>query len=278
MGFSELIKQPQNQRRLMYLTVTVLACVPLLIPIGLPVPINSWTIEAYEKIDSLEPGTNVVISACIQIPAWPEIEGSVVAMMNHLFSKEGIKIVIVAFYADGPMGISLALPNVDLHGKEYGVDWVLLPYLSGGETALAGFAADISEMTKEDFYGTPLTELPLMDEINTLEDFDYAQLFMVGMSPGIEEHLRQWILPYGIETGAAAVGIALPWVQHYYAEGFTTGYVASVRGGAEYEILISRPGKAGAMIESLSVTHVFLILLIIAGNVKYFYDRSKGVV
>jgi hypothetical protein len=276
MGFSEILSQDINQRRLMYLTVTILACIPLLTPIGLPVPINSWTMEAYDKIDSLEPGSKVVVSACIQIPAWPEIEGSTIAMLNHLFSKEGIKIVIVSFYADGPMAITLALKNIDTHGKEYGVDWVHLPFLSGAETALAGFASDIKEMTKEDFFGTPLTELPLMDDINTLEDFDFAQLFMVGMSPGIEEHLRQWILPYGIETGAAAVGIALPWVQHYYAEGFTKGYVASVRGGAEYERLIKMPGKATAMTESLSATHVFLIILIIAGNAKYFYDRSKG--
>ena len=95
-------------------------------------------------------------------------------------------------------------------------------------------------------------------------------------TPGIEEHLRQWILPYGVETGVAAVGIALPWVQHYYAEGFTHGYLASVRGGAEYEIMLNRPGKATAMTESLSLTHIFLIVLVVVGNVLYFYRKSKG--
>jgi hypothetical protein len=276
MGFMEFIKNDMNQRRTMYFLVTIIATIPLLTPLGLPVPINTWTQQTYNAIEALPPGSKVIVSSCIQIPSWPEMEGPTVAILKHLFKKEGIKIVIASFYTDGPQGIILALNQIDTSSKTYGVDWVHLPYIAGVESALAGVGADIRKMTKVDFYNTPLDDLPLMKDINSIKDFDFGVLLLVGQTPGIEEHLRQWTYPYGLKITCMAVGIALPLVQQYYAQGLSDGYVASVRGGAEYEALLGSKGKATAATESLSATHIFLIVLVFIGNVQYLRKKYSG--
>jgi hypothetical protein len=58
-----------------------------------------------------------------------------------LFSKN-IKIVILTFTADGPLMINKILTAIDKHGKQYGTDYVVLPYIPGWESGMSAFAKD----------------------------------------------------------------------------------------------------------------------------------------
>lgn len=266
-----------NQRRLMYLVFTIVATLPLITPFGFPLTINPWTREAFEAIENLPKGSTILISSCIQTPPkGTEMEGPFLAVMRHLFTKPGIKFVFVSFYSDGPLAIEYAKTQIDMTTKVYGEEWVHLPYIAGTETALAAIGSNIRKTTSLDYYGTPVDSLPLMENLNGAEDFDFALLMLVGMTPGIEEHLRQWWYPYGLEFSAIAVGISIPYVQQYYAQGLCHGYLQSVRGGAEYEKMLGVTGVSTSATESLSATHIFVIALIIIGNGKYMYDKYMG--
>jgi hypothetical protein len=266
-----------NQRRLIYAVFTLVATVPLIVPMGLPLTVNHWTKKFYDSIENLPEGSTILISNCIQTPPkGTEMEGPFLAFMRHIFAKPGLKFVIVSFYSDGPLAVEYAKTQLDMSKKVYGTDWVHLPYIAGMESALNAIGADIRQTTSLDYYGTPIANLPLMKDLNKAEDFDFSVLMLVGMSPGIEEHLRQWWYPHHLEFSAIATGISIPYVQQYYAQGLCHGYLQSVRGGAEYEKMLGFSGVSTSATESLSATHIFTIALVLIGNGKFVYDKYRG--
>jgi hypothetical protein len=55
-----------------------------------------------------------------------------------------------------------------------------------------------------------------------------------------------------------------------------------MKGGAEYEVLVQKAGyskaymPAVAAMDSQSLAHVVILLLVVIGNVAYFATRRKG--
>ena len=52
------------------------------------------------------------------------------------------------------------------------------------------------------------------------------------------------------------------------------GILGGLRGGAEYEILINKPGASVAKMDSESISHLYIIALIIIGNIGYFATKK----
>jgi hypothetical protein len=62
----------------------------------------------------------------------------------------------------------------------------------------------------------------------------------------------------------------------YLASGQMHAMIGGLRGAAEYEQLIRRGGSGLRGMLAQTAAHVYVILMIIAGNVVYFLNRKKG--
>ena len=62
----------------------------------------------------------------------------------------------------------------------------------------------------------------------------------------------------------------------YVASGQLDALVAGLRGAAEYEKLIDRKGGGNRGMLAQSTAHLYVVVLIIIGNVAYFRSRRKG--
>ncbi len=264
----------RNQRRIMYFLLALLSTIPLLIPIGLPMTINDWTREAYEYVESVPAGSTVIVDVTIEMLAWNEVKGASVACMRQIFEKGDMKVLFVPVSADAPVAAIDLMNTIDMSELVYGENWVLLPFLSGGETAYAGVASNIRNMATSDFYGNPLDSLPMMDGLNSMDDFEVVVL--LSSAGGIEEIIRQWAIPYDKKPVPMMAGMLLTLAQHYYAEDYFNGLVPSIRGGAEYEKLTGNLGSATSYLDSLSLTHIYVIALFVVGNIVYFREKGKG--
>jgi hypothetical protein len=201
----------------------------------------------------------------------PDVEPIAVALFDHLFSK-GVKIVCTSYKNHGPMIIDKLTAPHAAKGKQYGVDYVSMGFLAGGETALAAWAQDIKKAFPKDWKGNDTSTMPILQGINSAADFD---MFVFFTDDSAEVWVRQ-IAQYKIPLIAAQLTVTAPQAEPYLQSGQLTGILVGLRGAAEYEILTGLPGKAAAGMDAQSMAHLLLIGFILLGNAAYFIRRSKG--
>jgi hypothetical protein len=54
------------------------------------------------------------------------------------------------------------------------------------------------------------------------------------------------------------------------------GFIGSARAAAEFESLINKPGEAAVTTDTLSTSHLWLVILIIIGNIGFILERSSS--
>jgi hypothetical protein len=59
----------------------------------------------------------------------------------------------------------------------------------------------------------------------------------------------------------------------FLSAGQMVGLLGGLKGAAEYEMLIDKPGMGQRGMDAQSVCHLVIILLVIAGNVGYFMRK-----
>jgi len=265
--------------RYVYMLTLLLVSLALLAPMGLPINVTDSTRKLYNSIEKLPAGGRVLIGSETLSGQWAEYGPVSTAILDHLFQKN-VKIYFVTFqYSSSPVLIrDLVLPRIDngkLYGKKYGVDYVDLGYIPGGETAMSRFGSGIRGTISTDFYGTSLDNIPVMKEVNKATDFQ----FMVCLGGSIViQYVRQfpekWKLPMGVGT----LAMNFPEWMPYMATGQITGMLNGTVGGAEYEILLRKPGLGYGTVyaDALSLVYIMLFAFIILGNVGYFYTKIRG--
>ncbi|MBU1082502.1 MAG: hypothetical protein KKB59_18595, partial [Spirochaetes bacterium] len=204
-----------------------------------------------------------------------DVSQSALAMTRHMF-KGNLKIIIVSHTVDGQIFADMHFPPIaEEYGKEYGVDYVHLGYYAGAEAGIASFLADISSTYPSDFNKIPLEDLPLMQTVKNHEQIDLA-ICATGGGDILPAWIRQAHTTYGIKMLLIPGGGVITYAVPYYPDQ-TLGIVGGLRGAAEYELLINRPGSAIAGMDSLSVSFAWLIILMLVCNIGYIRDRlSKG--
>ncbi|MEM3006013.1 MAG: hypothetical protein QXJ79_04775, partial [Candidatus Bathyarchaeia archaeon] len=129
----------RGYKQIIYLCLFIAIAVPLVNPIGLPVPIDKTTLGVYNKLESLKPGDVAVIGNTIGAAIYAEVYPQYVAVLEHLFRKEGVKIILVDHGTEAPIFTQRALNEINAYNrKKYGEDFVNLGYIARGEDALTG--------------------------------------------------------------------------------------------------------------------------------------------
>jgi hypothetical protein len=206
----------------------------------------------------------------------PELFPMTLATMHQLWSKN-VKIIVVGFWAEGPLVFNQLLNQMDpkSYGKVYGVDWINLGYIPGGESAMRAFGDDMAKAVAKDYIeGKNLKEFPIMTTINSAKDVNLIISIETG-TPGLTEWLRQWQEPYKTKIVVGCIGVSAPGMAPFLQSGQLSALLPGLTSSAEYELLINRKGLAIAGVDAVSMSHILVVALVILGNIGYFVSRGK---
>ena len=270
-------KLQRIDRRVFYWILFVSLMIPFLYPIGLPVALSVNTIDLWEGINppNVAPGDVAIVNFGYGVSAWSECHPAVTVCVKALLDN-GVKVIVMGIHYDVDLTWAHLQDTASEYfaGKEYGVDYVYLGYITGAEPACAQLASDIRSVYPKDAYGTPLDDIPMMKDVNGWEDIDLVLSSDTG--DWGDYFLRQWQSPHG--TRLAEIGIAMlgSSAMPKYLAGNYFGLSIGSRGGAELEKLIGELDEATTSMDSINVSHVLIVLAIIMANVGYLASKGKG--
>lgn len=261
-------------RRIIYLLVAAIVAFPLLKPVALPMRVSDTVTQLYERMNLLKPDDVVVFGYDYSASASGDISPQVEALLRHLVSLNGVKMVAVSFWEEGPVLAENTLKIYEAAGKLYGVDYINLGYCSGGENAIAKFAEDVGGAFPNDFKGKPSNSYQIMQGIKSVNDFALAVDFSGG-SPGPREWIRQVQNQYGKEIACGVSSNLTATLMPYYDAGQLFAILSGLRGAAEYEALTGQLAKGSSGMGSQTFGHLLIIVLLLLGNIAYFASKAK---
>jgi hypothetical protein len=273
---SLLQRLSQIDRRVFYWILFIALMIPFLNPIGFPITIAENTQDLYDGItgDQVEPGEVWIINFGYGVSAWPECHPGVTVCTKALF-REDAKLIFMGVHYDVDLTYNYLQDTVpDFADKEYGVDYVFLGYSINSETTCAQLASNIKSVYPEDHFGTPVSQIPLMEGIDDYSDIDGVLSSDTGDYGGF--FMTQWQTAYG--TKLAEIGIAMNGstdVPRWQAGNYF-GLSIGSRGGAELEALINEPGEATVAMDSISVSHLLIVIAVILANVGVLSEKWSG--
>ena len=252
-------------RRILFLLVIFAVVIPLMNPMGLPLSISPYTRQAYETIENLPEGSIVIMSPAYNPGSEAELLPQNVAQVHHLMSR-GIKLIWVSLAADSPMYARKIMDEMaPEYNYEYGRDYIIMPFTAGEEPTVASIGHDLRGLYTEDVNGVPLTNFELWAEVNSIKDIALIVDFITGNSMLYFVRLVHTV--HGTPVTGGATGVVTPILTPHIQAGQISGVLSGLRGAAEYEILIRRPGNGASGMDAQSLTHALLILFIIMGNI-----------
>jgi len=263
-------------RRIIFVLIFIGVALPLIWTLGFNLEVTENVESVYNLMEGLEPGTRVLISFDYGPSTKPEIQPMAIALMEQAFTNR-IRIIAIALW---PMGVQMCneafekvsaeYPNI-----EYGIDFINLGYKVGGMVTINHMAKDFRSTFPTDGGGNPVDEFPIMKGIKNFDKLGCVISLSAG-DPG----LKQWVMIAHDTFGKPVVGgttaVQAPTMLPYVNEQKQLiGLLGGLKGAAEYELLVNKPGFATKGMDAQSVAHLIIIIFILIGNIGYFATRKK---
>ena len=271
MGFWD--KVSNIDRRWIYLMVAVATFFPMIVVMQFPVELTPEAVQLYEAIDNLPDSSVVMLTFDYYPSAMAETRPMSIAALRHMFSKDMKVVTVSNIPLGGPTiaeGVTRSIAKE--YGKEYGVDYVNLGYRANYVAVMHGLATSIESIFKADFTGTPLKDLPLMQDVKNYNDIEF--IFVVADNATIDYWISIVNAQYNIPVGGGVTAVVAPKMYAFVEAKQLTGLLGGMKGAAEYERLVKISGSATRGMASQSLVHFLIIFFVIIGNVAYFVTRK----
>lgn len=260
-------------RRIIYLMLGVVVIIPIIFKMVLPVRVSEPVQSAYDYIQNLPQGSNIIMSIDYDASSEPEIQPMFLALLRQCFARKH-RIILMGQWAlglpFGEIGLNLVAPEF---GAKYGIDYVNLGYRPGYRAMMVGLGREFRDFFATDYKGVPVDSLPLMANVHNYNDI----ALLVGLEAG--QAGDEWIqfagARYGLKIVIGATGVIAPDMFHYMQARQIQGLIGGLQGAAEYETLVKSPGTGIAGMVAQSWAHLLLLGFIIIGNVGYFMIRRR---
>ena len=260
-------------RRIIYAVVFLSLSVPLIWPIGMQVSVDPTTRALYNLIDSLPAGSKVMVSMDTSPGGYGELASGAAAVLNHMAQK-GLRILAVGFFDTGPSLMETAFGGSAYKNKVYGMDYVNLGYLAGGENAISSMAKNIPGSFPKDYRGNDTAGMPIMAGVKTCKDVALVITISSG-TPGVPEWIRQVGDPMKVPIATVLVAVNIPNMTPYLQAKQLVGMIPSMKGAAGYEALMGVKGLGTAGMDAQSVSHLAILAFVVLGNVVYFLNKKN---
>jgi hypothetical protein len=284
-------------RRWIFLMMFVAVAVPIIV-IGItkrtiPEIPTALAQSVFDEIDDLPEKSDILLAFDFDPASEGELGPMATAFVRHCCEKKH-RMFFMALWPVGPQMIDDAIAKVikaDFPGMAYGRDYVNLGFKSGNEGVIKVIVTDLRQLYSTDTRGTSLENIPMMQGIASVQDFD----LLINVSAGYAG-TKEWVqyavsaFPDKIRMVAGCTGVQAPLLYPYIPEQLP-GLLGAIKGAAEYEALVMEKyglkSDDGELIESGKyleaqrrmgpqlVAHILMILLIILGNVIFFMERKR---
>jgi len=268
-------------RRIIYIVMGILVMLPLIRPLGLGVTSGPRATRLFDSVDSIPAGKTLLIAVDFDPASMPELYPMLTAVMRHAFAKN-VKVLLCGLWVPGAgLAVQAATEIPPEYGKKYGEDVVYLGWKAGVDAVILGMGENIKNVFPNDYNGKPLESLPMMRDVQRLRDIPMIVAISAG-DPGYRDWLLYAQSRYGIKVGAGVTAVSAADAYPYLQSGQLTGLLAGMKGAAEYEVLVQKKGyskaymPAVAAMDSQSLAHVVIMILVIIGNIAYFATRKRG--
>ena len=294
-----ILKLGNLDRRIIFLLIGLAVLVPLINPnlIDLPLGEDRNTKIVYNSINDLNVNDRVLVSFAYGASTKPEVHPMAIGLLNHLFSK-GIKVYIVSLWPESPIMAEQAISSIknsNLFNIKEGIDYVMFDYKVGGFVVIKGIADNFRDIYQQDKNGKSINDLPIMEDIYNVTDFDFVFDFSAGV-PGNAEWVQYACDPKNVPLSSGCTSIMVTDAIPYVESGQLKGILAGMPGAAEYEKMVYDfmvyeqknnssyinpkgdivKGKAYARMSAQSVAHLLMVIFIIIGNIAYYYSRKES--
>uniref|UniRef100_A0A7C4U7A2 Uncharacterized protein n=1 Tax=candidate division WOR-3 bacterium TaxID=2052148 RepID=A0A7C4U7A2_UNCW3 len=271
-------------RRWIFLIVGIVVIIPLIFPIGMPVLTTPPVRSLYNYVDKLQgTGKAVMLVTDFDPSTMPELLPMACAILRHCFAKK-IPVYLYgglysAYVGMAEMALEKTLP--DFPDLQYGKDYIFLGYVPGVSLVILGMGGSISGTFNTDYYGNKLDTLPLNKMVDNYKNIGIVIDLSGSASP------ETWVI-YGYQRFGVRIGVgttAVSAAQYYpmLQTGQFVGMLGGLKGAAEYEQLIKKAGiptgrlEATIGMDAQSFVHIFLIFIIILGNIAFLITKKRKV-
>ena len=281
-----------NDKRWIYIMVFAIVVISSLAPITFPLPVVNWSKDFYRTInegvtvdfadpprvfEGVKEGTRVfILNSGETAKLWGDMSEGVIVVWKDLM-RRGAHILLWSSGPDNEATLNKYLIPL-MYGSEpqnhpdYGVKFVNLGYVAGGNQLLEAWKDDIIALTTNDAYGNQLADLPMMSNFNALKtDAD----LMIGFDArGLESiYVVRFNVPV-LEMGGTDTA---SYMALSYTGGYFKGMIMGQRGGAEYELLSGIKGKSFSYLQNTLTIATVMIILMVATNVRYLLKKRSPV-
>lgn len=266
-------------RRIIFALIFVVLIFPLFLDITLEIPVSDDVRMTHEALEAIPDGALVLYSFDYDPPSAPELQPMSIAVIKVGLRKKW-RMVYIGLWPQGPIQCDMAFRDAMLDERfkdlklTYGTDYVNLGFQSGNEAVMQRMGSDIPGTFPRDFRGTPVAELPIMNGIRNLGNFDFLINISSGY-PGTREWVQFGVDRFGLPMVSGSTAVQTTEVSPYVGRQLK-GLMGGMRGAAEFEQISGNPGRALKYMVGQSVAHVVVIFFIIVGNIAYFATRKRN--
>jgi hypothetical protein len=258
-------------RQLIFFLITLSVAIPLVIKIGLPNEVTSEVRRVYDSIEQLDSGSVVMISFDHEASSLPEVKPMAQAILRHCFTKR-LKVIGLALMAEGTViGDQILREVANEYHANYGEDYVFLGFRPQSQSAILGMGEEIRRVFPQDYTNIPLEQIPMMRNVRNYDDVDLIISVADGDMPVV--WVDYAVSRYHKKFACAATAVMATSFYPFLSSGQMVGLLGGLKGAAEYEILIKKPGMGQRGMDAQSVCHLVIVLLVILGNASYFMKR-----
>lgn len=260
-------------RHYVFLGLFVLIFGMMLSGIKPEVAISDDTHRMYEYLDSLPEGSIVLFSFDHESSALPEIRPAALALLRHAYSRN-LRPVGMALMAEGTgIGYRLMEMTAGEYGKAYGTGWAYLGFKPQYIAAILSMGESFKQTFPQDYLGNPYDALPVLKDVTNYADISGV----ISITDGsLTVH---WIeygqARFGVPIASAMAAAMITTYDPYISSGQLHALIGGLRGAAEYETLIKTGGGGQRGMLSQASAHIYVILLIVVGNIMYFMSRRR---
>jgi len=291
-------------RRWIYLLLVVVVVVAYAFKFPVPVSVTPEVGAIFDRIEALNPGDKILMAYDYDTNALAELNPMSYAILEHC-QRRGVKVIGVtlsqygAGMAEGILRtMSESYPakiaafkeyNQRMYAKtkdnrykdivykkdwEYGVDYCFLGYRPYPALVILGMGQNFRLYFPQDYYNTPLDDLPIMDRVRNYDDVEFALDITAGTTADY------WLIygngRYNVPLALGVTGVMGADYYQYLHSKQLFGLIGGWKGAAEYETLIGlREGEAQRGMPAQVAAHLTIILFIIMGNLGYFLSRRR---
>ena len=277
------LKGKEVERRIIFLFIFVAVAAPILFPITFKEKPSRVVRAVFDKIESLPPGSQVLISYDFDPAMAPEVQPMANAFTRHCLVK-GHRVIFMCLFATGQSQLNVTFRDVlkpEFPEKINGIDYVNFGYKAGNEGVLNVIITDFKKMFPTDVNGVAYDDIEVMRGIKSAKDVDLV-ISVGGGRPGIKE----WVLfigdPGHVPIAAGVAAVVAPQLYPYYPKQLL-GILGGVKGAAEYESALMEkyrrfetsdtPGIK--MMGPQTLAHLVIMAFILIGNLLFFLERRR---